>query len=84
MTKQEVISLIQETVYEITDVKIESDEISLLDSSLGINPSDFLYIFDCLEEKLNVPVSNILKGSRYNVMVIDNFSDAVLKMLLAQ
>lgn len=40
-TKKEVIESIQKVVFEVTGNKVESDEISLLDTSLRITPADF-------------------------------------------
>lgn len=79
-TKKEVMELIREVVFEVTGNKVESDEISLLDTSLNINPADFLYIFDLLEKELKVPAVDILKDHDYTVMRIDNMSEALLAL----
>lgn len=79
-TKKEVIESIQKVVFEVTGNKVESDEISLLDTSLRITPADFLYIFDLLEKELEVPAVDILKDHDYTVMKIDDMSEALLAL----
>lgn len=79
-TKKEVMELIRKVVFEVTGNKVESDEISLLDTSLNINPADFLYIFDLLEKELKVPAVDILKDHDYTVMRIDDMSEALLAL----
>lgn len=78
--KKEVIELIRKVVFEVTGNKVESDGMSLLDTRLGINPVDFLYIFDLLEKELEVPAVDILKDHDYTVMRIDNMSEALLAL----
>lgn len=80
-TKKEIMELIQKVVFEVTGNKLESEEMSLLDTSLGINPSDFLYIFELLEKELGVPAVEILKDHNYTVMKIDNMSEALLSLI---
>lgn len=80
-TKQDIVDIVKETVKEVTGIEIYHPDVSLLDSKLAINPVDFLYVFDILEKKLKIPVTDILKNSRYDVMVLDNFTDQILAML---
>lgn len=80
-TKQEMIDLIQKTVYEVTQVKADSPETNLLDTRLAIHPADFLYIFDLLEKELKIPVVTILINHDYTIMRIDQMSEALLAML---
>lgn len=53
-SKQELMKLIQQTVYEVTKIQVKQMDTNLLDTRLLIHPADFLYIFDILEKKLNV------------------------------
>ena len=80
-TKKEIMELIRKVVFEVTGKKVESKEISLLDTRLGINPADFLYIFDLLEKELGIPVVEILKDHNYTVMKIDNMCEALLGLV---
>lgn len=80
-TKKEIMELIRKVVFEVTRNKVESDEMSLLDTSLSINPADFLYIFDLLEKELGVPAVEILKDHDYTVMKIGNMSEALLGLI---
>lgn len=77
-TRKEIINLIQKTVFEVTQVRVDSEEMSLLDTRLNINPVDFLYIFDLLEKKLKIPAADIFKDHDYTVMRIDYMSEALL------
>lgn len=80
-TKNDVVKLIQKTVFEVTQIKLDSEDISLLDTSLGIYPADFLYIFDLLEKELKVPATDVFKSHSYDVMVVDKLSDALLELM---
>lgn len=80
-TKQELMELIKKTVFDVTNIQVEQVKTNLLDTSLKIHPADFLYIFDTLEKKLNVPTADILKNHDYTVMQIDVMSDALLKLM---
>lgn len=80
-TKKEIMELIRKVVFEVTRNKVESDEMSLLDTSLSITPADFLYIFDLLEKELGVPAVEILKDHNYTVMKIGNMSEALLGLI---
>ena len=77
--KRDLVRLIQNTVYEITEIQLDSEKVNLLD--VDICPVDFLYIFDTLERKLHVPAVNILIGQTYQVLEIDAMSEALLELL---
>ena len=79
--KQELIQLIKQTVYEVTNVKVEDENMNLLDNRLAIQPADFLYIFDLLEKELHVPVSDLLKNYDHTVMEVGAMSDALSELL---
>lgn len=79
-TLKDIEIIIKETVWEVTHIKVPSSEISLLDTSLSINPADFLYIFDLLEKKLNKPVSDIFKSHPYSVMKVHCLAHALLEL----
>ncbi len=80
-SKQELMKLIQQTVYEVTKIQVKQMDTNLLDTRLLIHPADFLYIFDILEKKLNVPAADILKNHDYTVMRVDVMSEALLELL---
>ena len=73
--KEEIRKCIIDVVKEVTHQEIENE--NLLDSRLGIQPVDFLYIFDLLEKELKLPVIKIIEVSDYNVMQIDRLCDAI-------
>lgn len=80
-TKKEILDLIQRIVFKVTQVKIDSEDISLLDTRLHIHPADFLYIFNELEKELGVPVVNLLIDHDYQIMRMDHMSEALLDLL---
>ena len=80
-SKQELMKLIQQTVYEVTKIQVKQMDTNLLDTRLLIHPADFLYIFDILEKKSNVPAADILKNHDYTVMRVDVMSEALLELL---
>lgn len=79
--KSDIVEIIKETVYKVTQIKIDDENTSLLDTRLRIYPADFLYIFELLEKKLNVPAADILRTHPYSVMEIDKLSDALLELM---
>jgi len=64
-------------VIGITD--IDSDA-NLLDTEQNINPVDFIYIFDMLEKNLNLPVHDIFSSRTFDVMTVENLTNAFLKL----
>lgn len=79
-TEAEITKAIIETVYEVTRISIQTEEISLLDTQLDINPADFLYIFDILEKQFGFETKEILENSNYDVMYIPNLSKAIMQL----
>ena len=79
--KNEVINLIQDTVFKVTQIRVTSTEINLLDTSLDIRPSDFIYIFNLLEQELKVSVTDLLINHSYRVMEINSLSKALLELI---
>ena len=66
-----------ENVCGISD--IESD-VSLLEKEIAIHPANFVYIFDILEEKLGLPIHNILTDRTFEVMTVANLTNALLDL----
>jgi len=81
MASKEIIErAICDAVRDVTGlVDIEKDE-SLIDGGLSIEPVDFLYIFDILEKKLQLPVCDIFKNHTFEVMTINNLTDALINV----
>ena len=59
----DIVELIKKIVFDVTKIEIISSEENLLSTKLDINPVDFLYIFDELEKRLNIPVVEIFVNS---------------------
>ena len=79
-TKEQLENLIRETVRDVTGKVIDSPDTSLIDRALGIDPADFLYIFDQLEKELHAPVHTVFTDHGYEVMTVGGLSEALLKL----
>ena len=79
-TKHEIELCIRDTIVKVTGVTELLGEDSLIDKNVGIMPVNFLYIFDILEKQLELPICNIFKTNSYDVMCINNLTDAIYKL----
>ncbi len=79
-TKEQLENLIRDTVRDVTGKVIDYPDTSLIDRALGIDPADFLYIFDRLEKELQAPVHTIFTNHGYEVMTVRGISVALLKL----
>ena len=66
----DIVELIKKIVFDVTKIEIISSEENLLSTKLDINPVDFLYIFDELEKRLNIPVVEIFVNSVLKVNIL--------------
>ena len=80
ITKEYIEKTIRDAVCEVTDKKDFSSSDSLIDKDMGIMPVDFLYIFDILEKELNLPVCKIFENNGYDVMCVNNLTDAIYSL----
>ena len=82
MVTKDAISQLLKTV--ITDVSgwdsVGLDE-SLISKDSRITPADFLYIFDQIEKKLNIPVCKVFESHSFEIMTINNLSTVFYDML---
>lgn len=78
-TADEIRQVVEIAVKEVTGKPFNTDK-SLIDRDSGIMPANFLYIFEILEEKLNLPVCSIFETNSYEVMTIDNLSKAIFTL----
>ena len=77
-TREEIRECVIDVMKEVTLCEIKDG--SLIDKNLGIHPADFLYIFEILEDKLKVPIVEILMNSDYTVMQLDKFCNALWEL----
>ena len=80
LSKEELQQNIRKIVEDVTKIRIESYDTNLLDSSININPANFLYIFDELEKELKLPVVDIFKENKCDVMTIKNLCRAIMDL----
>jgi hypothetical protein len=79
-SREDIEKAIREAVGDVTGITGLDDDANLTDTALGIAPANFLYIFDILERRLQVPAHDVLKTSGYQVMGIKNLTDALYEL----
>lgn len=75
---------IREAVYKVTGIKDLEKDRSLIDRDMNIMPANFLYIFEILEEELRLPVCQIFIGNSYEVMCVENLTNAIYSLQEAE
>ncbi|SHH84864.1 hypothetical protein SAMN02745823_01176 [Sporobacter termitidis DSM 10068] len=81
MNSKEVIeNTIRDAVKDVTGITNLEKDASLIDRELAIIPACFLYIFDILEKKLELPVYNIFKDHTFEVMTVENLTNALFEL----
>ncbi len=79
-TKEIMVNTILAAVEEVTGILDLENDTSLIDRDLAIMPACFLYIFDMLEKRLQLPVYDIFIDNTFEVMTVENLSNALLKL----
>ena len=77
LSQQEVETMIADTIYEICDMKVNDRDKHLLCKSIPISVVDYLYVFDALEHKLDLPVAKILEKNSCEVFTIRNLAEKI-------
>jgi len=67
-------------VKDVTGIAHLEENASLIDRNLNIPPSAFLYIFDRLAERLQLPVHDILADNTSEVMSVANMAGAIFEL----
>lgn len=78
MNKSEIEKIIIEGIKEISDINIASKDLNLFSRSCGISPTEFIYIKDYIEKKINRDISTIFISYDYNVLTVNNLADAII------
>lgn len=79
-TKEHIIQSIRYAIYKVTGLTNIDKNRSLIDKETKIAPVNFLYIFDILENELQLPVCKIFEDNTYEVMCIENLANAIYKI----
>lgn len=79
-SKEGIEKAIREAVKDVTGITIFDKDTSLIDSKMNILPAQFLYIFDLLEKKLQIPVHDIYIKQTFEVMTVGNLTDALFEL----
>lgn len=80
-TLEEIKNLIADIIYDVTGKKIENYDRHLLCREYAIPVSNFLYVFDELEQRIKYPVTKIFETKGYTVFTINHLADAILERL---
>ena len=79
-SKKMIENIIRDAVKNVTGIiELKKDD-SLIDKELKIIPADFIYIFDILRERLQLPVHDIFVKHTFEVMTIENMTDALFEL----
>jgi len=79
-TKEDVQSAVKNALKRVTGIEILSERENLLKAEVGIAPAKFLYVFDELQEGLQLPVYEIFKNQTFVVMSVENLSTALFEL----
>ena len=80
LTIDEIKEIIRESLNRVVGIGLIDENASLLDSEVGIFPTYFIYIFDMLSKKTELPVCKILEHATFKVMTIHNLAVEIDKM----
>ena len=81
MNIENIKTFVRESITDVSGISRFEDNENLLDPGVGIFPADFLYIFDLIEKRFNIPFSNVLQFSTYEVMTVENMAKEIEKMI---
>jgi len=73
-----------DAVENVTDITQLNKDTSLISRELGIVPVDFLYVFDILQQRLQLSVYEIFRNHTYEVMTVGNLIDALFDLASQQ
>jgi len=73
-------NIIRDAVEAVTGITNYSNDASLIDRELAIIPAKFLYIFEIIEQRLHVPLSEIFIKHSFEVMTVENLTSAIMEL----
>jgi len=77
--------IIKQAIYEVledvTGITSIEENTCLVGTALSIPPACFLYIFEELEKRLELPVCDVLTSRSYTIMSISNLTDAFMRLI---
>lgn len=79
-SKRDIEKAILEAVKAVAGIEFLEKSANLVDRDMNIIPANFLYVFDMLEEKFRLPVYNIFIDSTYEVMTVENLTEALFEL----
>jgi hypothetical protein len=77
LSQHEVETMIADTIDKICNVKVEDREQHLLSEGIPVSVVDYLYVLDALEDKLKLPIAEILEKNNYEVFTIRNLAEKI-------
>jgi len=79
-SKEFIEKTIRETMKDVSGISDIESDFNLLDTEIAIHPPNFIYIFDILEKRLDLPIHKILIDNTFEVMTIANLTDALFDL----
>lgn len=80
MNQCQIICLLQDEIYDIVGVEVDSVTENLLSDRLAIDLVSFLYIFTDFENLTGIPVHNIFKTLNANEFTLEKISNSILEV----
>ena len=84
LTTEEIKEIIRDVIKQVVGIDPVDENTNLLDSEIGIFPAYFIYIFDMISKKTELPVCRILETSTFEVMTIYNLAVEMDKMQIGK
>lgn len=79
-TKETISQMLKAVIADVSGWDSVGLDESLISKDSRIMPVDFLYIFDQIEKKMNIPVCKIFESKSHEVMTINNLSEDFFNM----
>jgi len=76
----EIEDVVCNVVKSVAGIEAVSRTENLLSRKLNIHPAKFLYIFNELQQELQLLVCEIFKGQAYTLMTIENLASALFEL----
>jgi len=79
-SKEQIELSIRSAVKAVVDIEIQDNKLNLVAKEMGINPAMFLYIFEILENELQMQVCDVFIDQTSEVMTLENLTNAIFQL----
>lgn len=80
LTTEEIKEIIREVIKQVVGIDSIDENTNLLDSEIAIFPAYFIYIFDMISKKTELPVCKILEQATFRIMTIHSLAEEIENM----